>query len=184
MQYFLRLKTWLLKQWEFETKRTMKNLLKDFTQHIVTTRRLSTEGQVRDSPTSHSKRFAGLMSLCLSVSTPLQIQYFLIFNYSLFIRIFPYTSTLSNLKSKDYLHLGYDAIPLGNRFPVFQMNIKAKKSLYRPEQTLRAPGVSGFQISRRQVHEGARLSALHTGRLYPLPPPTPKIFLVIIFFRG
>ena len=161
----------------------MEKLLKRFTQYIGTVRRPPVEGQVRDSPANHPKTLVVLLSLCLCLHK-CRYSIILILSYSHFMIIFSYISTLSNLKSKDCLRLGYDAVPLGNRVPALQRNVQVKQSLYRPEQALRAPGVSGFQISRRQTHEGVRLSALLTGRLYPLPPPPRKYFWYLFLLEA
>jgi len=62
--------------------------------------------------------------------------------------------------------------------------IKVKKSLYRPEQALRFPGIGDFQISRQSAHEdGVRLPTLRNSHFYPPPPQKKKIiFLTITFF--
>ena len=64
---------------------------------------------------------------------------------------------------------------------VHSVKLKIKKSYYRPEQALRAPGVWGFQISKRSAYEdGKVVSRTHRP---PLHPPQ-EIFLVLISVRG
>jgi len=60
-----------------------------------------------------------------------------------------------------------------------KVKVKVKQSHYRPGQAQRVLRKLRFPDFVTTAQDGGRLSALHTGRLYPK-----EIFLVLISVRG
>jgi hypothetical protein len=67
-----------------------------------------------------------------------------------------------------------------NRYSKNLIKVKVKQSHYRPGQTLRVPGGSGYQISKQSAHEGVKvISPTHRP-----PLPNQEIFLILISVTG